>query len=31
MGSGLAIEKRNLSGIDYLGFSMIRPDPYDKV
>jgi len=27
LGSGLAIEKRNFSALDYPGFPMIRPDP----
>ncbi len=27
MGSGLAIEKRNFTALDYLVFPMIRPNP----
>jgi len=29
LGSGFAIEKRNFSALDYMGFPMIRLDPED--
>jgi len=30
MSSGLAIEKRNFTALDYLAFPMIRPNPRKK-
>jgi len=30
LGSGLGIEKRNFSTLDYLDFPMIRPDPKEE-